>query len=205
MPSKNIVRSFSSNSFYHIYNRGADKQIIFRDDADYRYFSNLFSRHLGPKATEDKYGREYKFYGDKIDAIAFCWMPNHYHLLVFQKDEERTIVELMQSVGTAYTMYFNKKYRRRGRLFETHYKSSLIDDDSYFAHISRYIHLNPQDYKKWPHSSYHDYVSTPKHDWINSEYILNDFQDKQAYQAFVADYEAMKKDLDTIKKELADG
>lgn len=203
MPIRNTIKQYSADAFYHIYNRGIDKRIIFQDDNDYKYFSWLFARTLGPKPVIDRYGREYNWLGDQIQALAFCWMPNHYHILLEQKDNEKAITELMQGVGTAYTMYYNKRYNRKGRLFESSYKASIITEDDYFAHISRYIHLNPQNYKKWPFSSYRDYTESKIHDWVNSEYILHNFNNRGDYAEFVADYEDNKKSLEVLKYELA--
>ncbi len=204
MPGKNLVRQFSADAYYHVYNRGVDKKTIFVDEDDYKFFSSLFARSAGPKPGIDRYGRECKWLGDEIEVLAFCWMPNHYHLLLFQKDNPKAISELMQGVGTAYTMYYNKKYKRKGTLLESSYKASLITDDDYFAHITRYIHLNPKEYKSWRYSSYPDYANnTVIHDWVHPDYILGNFADRKEYSTFVADYQDNKKSLDIIKHELA--
>ena len=204
MPGRNLTRQFSSDAHYHIYNRAVDKQTIFKEDADYQYFSDIFTRHVGSEPSTDKYGRNYKWLGDQIEILAFCWMPNHYHIFVLQKENNRAIAELMQSVGTSYTMYFNKKYSRKGSLFETNYKASMINNESYFAHISRYIHLNPRDYKTWPYSSLQDYTGKPKHAWVKPDYIKKDFIQSQKYMNFLEDYEDTKQNLDILKHELAD-
>ena len=69
-------------------------------------------------------------------------MPNHIHLLVYQH-QPQAMAQFMRSVLTSYSRYFNKRYKRSGSLFESRYKASLISDDAYLEHISRYIHLNP--------------------------------------------------------------
>ncbi|MBI2591928.1 transposase [Candidatus Saccharibacteria bacterium] len=71
-------------------------------------------------------------------------MPTHFHLLVYNK-KETGITDLMCSILTAYGLYFNRVHKGRGRLFESTYEASLINDEAYLWHISRYIHLNPQD------------------------------------------------------------
>lgn len=203
MPGKNLQRNFTEHGYYHVYNRGIDKQKIFLDAQDYKYFTSLFSRHLSKKLQSDRYGRDYKWLRPKVDILAYCWMPSHFHLLVYQKEDPRALVELMSSIGTAYTMYFNKKYKRRGPLFESNYRASLILDDSYFAHISRYIHLNPSDYKNWHYSSLSQYLGKASEEWVEPSYIANDFTPKE-YEEFVDDYLDVKNELDLLKHELAD-
>ena len=110
----------------------------------------------------------------------------------------------MSSVLTAYTMYFNRKYKRRGSLFESTYKAVPIIDDVQLTHITRYIHLNHSKFRTWSHSSYGDYLGLARQ-WIVPEPILELFDSKQKYKEFIDDYEAMQRLRDTIKAELANG
>ena len=115
----------------------------------------------------------------------------------------------MRSVLTAYSMYFNKIHKRRGTLFESSYKASLIDNDVYLWHVSRYIHLNPQDIGKdfsaYPYSSYAYYLGKKQAEWLNPEPILRMHSDELSdYPTFVKDYEAMRAELQQIKHALAD-
>jgi hypothetical protein len=89
-------------------------------------------------------------------------------------------------------------------VFQSRYKASMIQDDAYFEHISRYIHLNPKDYKIYPYSSYKYFVKGTSPEWVNPNRILDSFPNKGAYADFVADYEAYKQSLEGIKSELAD-
>lgn len=73
-------------------------------------------------------------------------------MLIYQTDSE-VMMKLMQSIGVAYSMYYNKKNKRFGPLFQQRYKASHIDNESYLLHISRYIHQNPKDYPTWQLSS----------------------------------------------------
>ncbi len=132
-------------------------------------------------------------------------MPNHYHLLLYQKENAHALPKLMSSVITAYTMYFNHKYNRRGPLFETRYKASPILNDAYLTHISRYIHLNPSGYKTWPYSSYQVYIASYNFsDILTPTTILDLFTNKKEYTEFVDDYKSMQQDLNVIKHFLAD-
>ena len=77
-----------------------------------------------------------------VEIHCFCLMPTHYHLILRQIQDEG-IYRFMHKLGTAYAMYFNLKYKRRGVLFEGRYKAKPIETDEYMIHLSRYIHLNP--------------------------------------------------------------
>lgn len=79
-----------------------------------------------------------------VDILAFCLMPNHYHLLLSPRIE-KAVTLFMKKIGTGYANYFNQKYKRSGTLFEGRYKSILITDEKHFIHLPYYIHLNPLD------------------------------------------------------------
>jgi putative transposase len=145
MPSRNILKIDIPHSYYHVYARGGSRQTIYNDAEDYSVFLNLFKRYLSKEPIKDPAGRKYPHFAESIELLAFCLMPNHFHILLYQHDE-KTISSLMRGLMTSYSRYFNKKYNRSGPLFESRYKSSRISDDAYLMHISRYIHLNP---KRW--------------------------------------------------------
>lgn len=203
MPTRNRVKIYVPDMFYHLYNRGWNRSVIFEDDDDYVYFETLLARHLSLTPVQDSKGREYRWLRDEIQLNAYCLMPNHFHMLIYQTDAQ-AISKLTSSVLTAYTMYFNKKYKRRGSLFESTYKAVPIIDDAQLMHITRYIHLNHKKYRTWPHSSYSDYLGTARQ-WIEPEPILELFPSKQKYKEFVDDYEEEQRLRDTIKAELANG
>jgi putative transposase len=205
MPGKNLLRTDVEASYYHVYNRGVNKRRIFCDDEDYRFFSSLFARHIGPNVVRDKMGRPYMHMKGEVEIISFCWMPNHFHLLVYQV-QEGALRELLSRACTAYTMYFNKKYGRRGPLYESNYKASIVLSDGYLQHISRYIHLNPRYYREWRFSSYQTFtgeVQSPE--WLSYERLFENIPIERAdYAAFVSDYEANKRAIDDLKHQLAD-
>ena len=148
-----------NNNYYHIYNRGIDKRIVFLDKQDYYRFVHCLYEFNDTAATINL---NYKFghnsfsdddilncdlVGEKnreklVEVLCFCFMPNHYHLLVKQL-VDGGISKFMLKVGTGYVLYFNQKYKRTGRLFEGPFKCINIDTDEYLLHLSRYIHLNP--------------------------------------------------------------
>lgn len=203
MASRNVLRVDIADSFYHVYDRGASKSKIFLEDEDYTVFLNLLKRYLSPDEVHDSSGRVYANFYDSVELLAFCLMPNHFHLMVYQVDEG-ALSNLMHSVMASYSRYFNNKYDRSGPLFESRYKASRVSGDSYLFHISRYIHLNPKDWRHWPWSSLPYYLDSLDAGWVRPERVLELFKDRQAYLSFVEDYEDHKDHLKLIKAQLAD-
>jgi REP element-mobilizing transposase RayT len=201
MPSKNRIKQYAPDSFYHIYNRGNNKQVIFRDKDDYVVFLALLKRYLSKKPEKDHYGRPYRNLYDELELLAFCLMPNHFHLFVYQSSETATM-QLLQSVGTAFSVYFNKKYKQTGRIFQDIYKASRVDEEEYWLHISRYIHLNPKNWETWEWSSLPYYLGLKNASWVRPNRILEAFNPEE-YRQFVADYENHKLMLDELKFTLA--
>lgn len=195
MPSRNIVKPFVSESYYHLYNRGVEKRLIFLDDIDYRIFLNLLKRHLNPALTRDRYNRPYKNLSSDINLIAYCLMPNHFHLMVYQSNPSG-ITNLMRCVITAYSMSFNTRHGRVGSLFQDNYKAALIQDPSHLQHLSRYIHLNPLEISKspklYPYSSYSYYLGQTPPDWLRVDLGLEVFDkmNPKLYHDFMKGYDS---------------
>lgn len=114
----------------------------------------------------------------------------------------------MRSVATGYSVYFNKRYKRDGALFQGRYKAKSIDSEAYWQHISRYIHLNPLDigkeYKSYEYSSYRFHVGVAEAVWIKPQIITANFKDMKEYQKFHDDYIPYRNQLKEIKDMLAD-
>lgn len=195
MPSRNIVKNFDVDEYYHVYNRGVEKRRIYMDDEDYAVFLNLMKRYVSPEPVKDHKGRQYEHLSDRLEIIAFCLMPNHFHLLVYEKDNA-SLTYFMRAVAAAYTVYFNKKYKRVGSLFQATYKASRISSNSYLEHITRYIHLNPEDYMGWEWSSCSMYLGRKKYEWVHPERItITTKEQHEKYRLFladIADYEDMQ-------------
>jgi putative transposase len=212
MPAKNTIKTFIKDGYYHIYNRGVEKRTIFEDAQDYKVFLKYLKEYLSPpldikdlktivtiKGTSFKgVPRQVKNYNKKIELIAYCLMPNHFHLLINQKDT-RVMENFMRSFLTRYSMFFNQKYNRVGPLFQGIYKAVLIKDDVYLLHLSRYIHLNPSEHTKDllnSYSSYSDFLGLKKTEWINPSVILSFFDNStipelvkvNSYRDFVENY-----------------
>jgi len=200
MPAKNSVKYYDVNAYYHVYNRGVGKQPIFIDAQDKRKFLSLLERHLDPDSQLVRSdGRQYDVYD--LELVAYCLMSNHFHLLLYQSDDVEAITSLLRSVSTAYTMYFNFRYKRQGHLFQGIFKASRIQNESYLEHISRYIHLNPRTYLTYAWSSLPEFLQQRSTSWIHPERILD--MTPEQYLVFLEDYEQKKEVLDIVKNELA--
>jgi REP element-mobilizing transposase RayT len=203
MPGRNIYKDYVEHSYYHIYNRGVDRQPIFLDVHDYVVFLSLLKRYPSPSSAEKQgNGVSYKTLCDQLDLIAFCLMPNHFHLFVYQKNSNAMSTPL-KSVSISYSMYFNKRHRRLGPLFQSRYRASRITSDAYLQHITRYIHLNPNNYSDWQWSSLPNYSGEIHSDWVTPDRILSLFENSKEYVRFVDEYKAKRDELGNIKNELA--
>lgn len=153
---------FITGEYYHIYNRGIDKRIIFKSNRDYERFIILLylANSNDSFRLEVILDRQHKKFseilvldkGDPLVSIgAWCLMTNHFHLLIRQ-EVDGGITKFMRKLGVGYSMYFNIKYQRQGALFGGLFKSKLIGvDDNYMRHLFGYIHINPLEinFPKW--------------------------------------------------------
>ena len=124
----NQPRFFQEDTFHHLYNRGANKQKIFFDHFDYRFFKK--------KLYEYKVKYE-------MEILCYCLMPNHFHLFVGQTEQNKSIGKFIGDLGNSYTKSINKKYKRSGVLFEGSTKSKIVYEESAFMLLTKYILLNP--------------------------------------------------------------
>ncbi len=176
MPSRYI--RFAPGEYYHLYNRGAGQQAIFREADNYL----LVLRKVKHYAAS---------YG--IAIIAYCLMPNHYHFLVRQEDDVAAGL-LLQHVFNGYTKAFNKRYERSGTLFEDRFQAIHVDKESYLIHLCRYIHLNPvkaglaADPAAWPYSNYLEWIGERSGTLVDHQFIRDRFSHVADYRQFVYDY-----------------
>lgn len=191
MPKKNIVKTYVADSYYHVYNRGVDKRKIFEDSQDVKVFLNYLKTYLSPPLDPTKFKKSFTLQGStfkgiprqpknfhkEIDLLAYCLIPNHFHLLLKQNSNS-SMERFLRSLSTRYSMYFNKKHQRVGPLFQGSYKAVMITEEPYLLHLSRYIHLNPREYSsdlKKAYSSYADYLGLRKTSWVKPDFILSFF------------------------------
>lgn len=149
---------FVTGEYYHIYNRGIDKRVIFKLPRDYERFIMLLylaNSNESFRLDDISSGQHRAFKeilvmdkGEPIVSIgAWCLMPNHFHLLVKQ-EVDGGITKFMRKLGVGYSMFFNIKYQRTGALFGGLFKSKLIGvKDNYMRHLFGYLHINPLEIK----------------------------------------------------------
>lgn len=213
MPAKNSVKTFIENCYYHVYNRGVEQRNIFLDDLDFRMFLFQLKYYLETPSKDD-IKQQRRTLSKEIVLIAYCLMPNHFHILLKQLSRNG-MTKLLRAVCTNYACYFNRRYNRVGTLFQGKYKAVPIELDPYFLHVSRYIHLNPKGLDRigpwkgsdplsaYPYSSYNYYLGLKNSDWLHPQEITNFFRDIRkthfkdilSYQSFVEDYEENTRDV----------
>jgi REP element-mobilizing transposase RayT len=148
-------------SFYHIYNRGNNRETIFRTAENYRFFLERYAHYIELVAT----------------TYAYCLLPNHFHLLVYIRPapELPTFPEVgnstrqphhaFKNLFISYALAYNRRYQRTGSLFQKPFKRKRVDKERYFMTLVTYIHRNPQkhglvdDFRDWPWSSYPALIS----------------------------------------------
>lgn len=175
--------NFYKGSYYHIYNRGANRESIFRSNENYLFLLRRFGEALA---------------GKSIAVIAYCLMPNHYHFLLRQ-DGETIISDLMQETFNSYSKAFNKMYNRTGTLFEGPFKSIHVDKNNYLIHLCRYIHRNPleadlvNNLTEWPFSNYPEWIGKRSGRLVDLALIKSYFMTAESYREFVLDCSIDKK------------
>ena len=178
-------------SYYHIYNRGINRENIFVEEENYYYFLKLIGHHLLLV----------------VDVFAYCLLRNHFHLLIRIKTEDEILIDLtglgdlsglpnpsqrFSNLFNAYAKAFNKRNRRTGSLFQRPFGRVEITTNTQLIHIVTYIHQNPEkhglvdDFRDWPYSSYQAFYSEAKGAYLKHSEVLgwfgeiNDFE--QAHQ-----------------------
>jgi len=210
MPSRNAIKEYEAGAYYHIYNRGVAKQVVFARDKDYKTFLSYLQFYLtappppilrGQSSQAQQIhiapSKQLKNYAGEITLLAYCLMPNHFHLLLRQ-NTEHGMDHFMRSLITKYVRYFNSHYNRVGHLFQDRYKAVRIQTEQQFTYVSKYIHRNPlglpacEDCPRrlidYIYSSYGNYLNHFQQNWVSTEDILCYFSKANprfSYQSFV--------------------
>lgn len=206
MPSRKDI--FVNGGFYHIFNKTIDKRDIFllndisqiflrlivyyRSCSSRIRFSHYRRLPLLIRKAIDKKIKNKKSY--KVEVLAYCLMPNHFHFLLKQK-RDNGIIRFMSDILNSITRFYNKKYERSGPLFLTQFKSKMIRGQEQLIHTSRYIHLNPysgnmvksaKEIEVYDLSSFREYITDVTIKCCDTEFILDLFQkNRKRYKEFV--------------------
>jgi len=202
------------DEYLHVFDRGMQKQPIFKIEADYLRFIFIILTFQGEhvvknisreikqtvqSSTLHSFGIEEDLEKDilknrMVELVAFSLMPNHFHLLV-RELVDNGLSKYMQRVMTAYTKYFNLRHTRSGHLFQSRYKSVLINSDKQLMHVSAYIHKNPAEIgwrgkeEKYPWCSYQDYLGENRfRNLLVTDVVMERFRDEKrsSYKEFVS-------------------
>lgn len=206
---------FANQEYYHAYNLGVEKRVVFENQHDLQRFLDtlIYYTNKNNKPRFSFRNRETAIKENEVpsetlvEIVAYCFMPNHFHLLLKQVSD-RGISIFLSKVTNSYTKYFNKKYRRVGPLFQGTFRAVQIKSDEELLSISRFIHLNPltgfivKDLTRFPFSSYLEYINSNSPGICKKDYILKHFQNPQEYAQFVLDLEANARSVKEMEKQL---
>ncbi|MDY6799780.1 MAG: transposase [Bacteroidota bacterium] len=187
---------FEPGNYYHVFNRGNNKENIFKEPENYNYFLKLMKKYL-PQTCE---------------TFAYCLLPNHFHILLKIKDKDllpvdfqngkKKIHQAFSNLFNAYSKSINKKYNRTGSLFQEHLHRINIDKEEYLRELILYIHLNPEkhkidsDFTNYLYSSYKTYLSS-KPSLLERKQIIQLFDNEEN---FIFCHQNRKIKLDLIKE-----
>jgi len=210
---------FREEHVYHLFNRGVERRSIFLSSRDrerfvslleyYRFYgiSKSYSHYLALSLSERATFRQILDQQPlSVDILAYCLMPNHFHLLVRQNTKEG-IHDFLSNVSNGYAKYFNTKRQRVGPLYQGPFKAVFVETDEQLIHLSRYIHINPvvsgiislDDLDMYPWSSLPDYIGKVKTSFVTMPPILGYFKTSSSYRSFVYDQVGYPKQLEHIK------
>jgi putative transposase len=180
--------AFVQDHYYHIYNRGAGRGLIFFNPGNYEHCLRLVKRYY------DRYG---------VTVVAYCLMPNHYHFLLRQETDQ-PLSKFINVLFNAYVQAVNRQQDRKGTLFEGRFRHVWVDREEYLIHLCRYIHLNPvkaglvAEIGDWPYSNYLEWIEQRAGTLKDDVFIRDRFPTPEAYQRFVADGQDDVRDRELI-------
>jgi putative transposase len=172
--------------YYHVYNRGVERRRIFASEENYLFLLRRVKAYLADEA---------------LAVIAYCLMPNHYHLLL-RPEKEGALAHFLQRAFNSYTQAFNRQQGRTGTLFEGRAKSIMVDDERYVLALCRYIHLNPvqaglvSEPSAWPYSNYLEWIGQRPGTLVDRAFVQAYYPAAGAYEQFV---------MGTLEEELKEG
>ena len=203
----------ATGEVYHILNRSVQKLPIFQGKRECNFFLGAMEYYLQVeppvklslyKTNKDKFNIK-KDDNFLVSVIAYCLMPNHFHLILKQLAEEG-IKKYIQRSTNSFAHYYSKKHESSGHLFEGNFKAVRISSDEQLWHLSRYLHLNPvsgylvENPKDYPFSSYGIYLGEKKSNFVDPSLVMENFSSPGKYKSFVEDRKDYQRVLEEIKR-----
>ena len=171
---------FESGHYYHIHNRGNNKENIFIEEKNYNYFLEKMKKYLLPIA----------------DVYAYCLLKNHFHIVLKIKDQKELPEKFKEKIHLPFSNFFNSyaksintAYNRTGSLFQEHLQRNRIENEEYLKQLIVYVHLNPvkhkftESFETYLNSSYRSYLSN-KETSIERDFILELFGDLENFKFY---------------------
>jgi putative transposase len=174
---------FMPELYYHIYNRGNNREAIFFEPDNYLYFLKKIKEYLVPVS----------------DVLVYCLMPTHYHIVVRVKPQTSEVLDVsraMMKLSVSYTKAINKRFERVGVLFQGQFQAKPILTSEYLLNLCRYIHANPvkdgivADITQWQYSNYLEWIGERDGKLVDKAFIQDNFDtpDPDGYRKFVLEY-----------------
>ena len=176
MPTKKILTPLLPDSYFHIFNRGNDRENLFFTDANYQYFIKKYVELIVPF----------------VETYSFCLIPNHFHFLVKVNESKEPDFHLRVShqfrrLFQSYALAINEQEGRSGSLFRKTFRRIQVNNMDYLKRLVFYIHFNPQkhqlvqDYREYPYSSFHSFKNNEISSFISSRRVFEWFNDKEDF------------------------
>lgn len=172
----NKAKNYFKDTYHHLYNRGANKALIFFERENYLYFLMRMKHY------------SHKF---KIKILCYCLMPNHFHIFLKQMTDEFSVSLFISTLLNSYVKSVNEKYKRSGTLFESKTKSKQIENESYFTWVIKYILENPveaglvKNIGDWEFSNAKDLLGIRSGNLTDIKYVESLFQSKKNMNEFL--------------------
>lgn len=215
MPDEALHKIHTDGLYYHIYNCGVEKRIIFNDAKDYETFQAFLGEYLTPppdkqriKKTFTVNGRVFhgvphqpKNYFQQAELVAYSLQPTRFHLLL-QVKTSGALEKFMRSLSTRYSMYYNTKYQHAGSLFAGTYKSAEISTVSQLLTLTQYLHREPG------YTSYQEFLGKRTSSWVKPSSVLTLFEQSKnssykgttGYQNFVEHYSLKPQETEALAR-----
>jgi putative transposase len=172
MQNQDKVKVNKIGSYYYANICGTREQNVFYDDFDYKFFMSLFELYLSKEDPPGQKSIKRLKLDDSVEVLAYCLMPNHFHLLVYQTNKAG-LTKLVHGIMIRYSRYFNKKYDNKSPLFENCYQVKAVLSDQSLLDTSRSIHMTPDIWIDYPHSSLRAYLYDDAPCWMDKSRVAN--------------------------------